>query len=109
MVKVVFVRLTAPECHIGDLKVAPEVAGRVAISFLIVLWPVVRVGEPLDGVVRVQVLGVLGDKLERLWPECLDRFRRVVDVDDETIGFVVILHVAEHVVVDVAEETVCIY
>lgn len=108
VVKVVLIHFATPEIHISDLKVAPEMTGRVAVSFLVVQWPVGRVNEPLDCVVGVQVLGVFGDELKRLWPERLDRFGRVVDIDDEAVGLVVIFHVAEHVVVNVAEETICI-
>lgn len=108
VVKVVFIHLATPEIHVSYLKVAPEMAGRVAVGFLVVQWPVGRVNEPLDCVVRMQILGVFGDELERLWPERLDRFGRVVDIDDEAVGLVVVFHVAEHVVVDVAEEAICI-
>lgn len=47
---------------------------------------------------------MLRDKFESVWPKGFDRFGGVVEVDDPAIGLVVILHVAEYVVVDVAEE-----
>ena len=39
-----------------------------------------------------------------LKPERRDRLGGVVEVDGEAVGFVVVLHIAEDVVIDVAEE-----
>lgn len=45
---------------------------------------------------------MLGDKLLCPRPQRLDALRGVIDVDDEPIGLVEVLHVVEDVVVDVA-------
>src|SRR5437762_12921816 len=45
MVKVVLVRLAPPEPHVGNLKIAPEVAGRVAVRLLVVRSEERRVGK----------------------------------------------------------------
>lgn len=50
------------------------------------------------------MFGVGGEKFDCFGPERGDRFGGVVEVDCEAVGFVVVLHVAEDVVVDVAEE-----
>jgi hypothetical protein len=52
----------------------------------------------------MQILGVRGNELHRLGPEGGDGGRRIVEVDGEAVGLVVVCHVAEDVVVDVAEE-----
>ena len=104
VLEVSFVGFRAPEIHIGDFEVGPEVAGRVAVGFVLMVWPPVAVGEELVGVVGVQVLIVARHELHRLRPEGSDTLRGVVECDGEAVRFVVVAHVAEDVVVDVAEE-----
>ena len=104
VLEVSFVGFRAPEIHIGDFEVGPEVAGRVAVGFVLMVWPPVAVGEELVGVVGVQVLIVARHELHRLGPEGSDTLRGVVERDGEAVRFVVVAHVAEDVVVDVAEE-----
>ena len=103
-VEIVFVRLAAPKLHIRDFEIAPEMAGRVAICLLVVDRPLLAVLQPTQGAVVVDVLRVLGHELERLGPEGGDGFGGVEQVDGEAVGFVVVGHVAEDVVVEVAEE-----
>lgn len=103
-VEIVLVRLTAPELHVRDLEIAPEMTGGVAIGLFVMVRPLLAVTQPTQGAVVVDVLWVLGHELERLGPEGGDGFGRVVQVDGEAVGFVVVGHVAEDVVVDVAEE-----
>lgn len=67
-------------------------------------WSVDRVSEPFNGVIGVYVFGMLGKELESLGPECLDGFGGVVNVDDEAVGFVIILHITENVIVNIAEK-----
>ena len=45
-----------------------------------------------------------GDEFLRLRPQGGNALRCVVEVDGETVGFIVVLHPAENVIVDVAEE-----
>lgn len=104
VVEVVFVGLTAPEVHVCDLKVAPEVACRVAVRLAVMLRALLLVCEPVERVVGMLVLGVLSQELFSLGPQGRDRLRRIVEVDGEAVSLVVVLHKAEDVVVDVAEE-----
>ena len=103
VVKVIFVRLTAPKGQIANLKVRPEMTGRIPVRGLGALALLV-VRQPAHRVVGVQVLRVRGQELARLGPERRDALGRVVQVDGEAVGLVVVLHEAEDVVVDVAEE-----
>lgn len=104
VVKVFLVGLTAPEVQVCDFKIAPEMAGAVAVCLVVVLGPSVLVGEPVHGVVLVEVVVMAGEELDGFWPEGCNRLGRVVEVDGEAVGLVVVLHEAEDVVVDVAEE-----
>lgn len=106
VVEVILVRLAAPELHVGDLEVAPEMAGRVAVGLFVVAGAALLILEPGaggDGLVP-DVLWVGLDEFERLGPEGGDGLGRVVQVDGEAVRLVVIVHVAEDVVVDVAKE-----
>ncbi len=51
VVEVILVSLTAPETHIRDLEVAPEMAGRVAVRFHVMLWSPRTVAQPIHRVV----------------------------------------------------------
>lgn len=106
MVEIVLIRLTPPELHICDLEVAPEMTRRVSIRFLVVSRPPLFVLEPRTGVhgAVFDVIRVGLDELEGFGPQCGDGLGGVVEVYGEAVGFVVVLHVAENVVVDVAEE-----
>ena len=103
VVKVLAVTLAPPKVHVCNLKVAPKMARRVS-SLLVVSRAVLGVRQPPHGVVRVYVFRMLGHELQCLRPEGLNGFGRVVDVDDETVRLVIILHVLEDVVVNVTEE-----
>ena len=104
MVKVVLVDARPPEGHVGNLKVAPEMAGRVAVGLGVGVGPALRVGQPAERVVRVHVVLVRRHELERLGPEPREALGAVVQRDGEAVRLVVVLHPAEDVVVDVAEE-----
>jgi hypothetical protein len=104
MVEVVLIRLAAPEIEIRNLKVTPEMASAVAMCLFVVVGSRFAVDEPPHSVVLVQVFRVCSEKFQRLEPEGRDAFRGVVEVDVEAVGLVVVRHVAEDVVVDVAEE-----
>lgn len=104
MIEIILVCLAAPEAQIRNLKIAPEVTGAVPIRLYVVLWPARAVGQPIHRIILVQALRVLCHKLHRLRPQRGDGVRRVVQVDGEPVGLVVILHVSEDIVVNVAEE-----
>lgn len=104
MLEIILVCLAPPKLHVRNLEVAPEVTGRVAVRFDVVLRPPRAVLQPRARVVLVLVFRVRGQELERLRPEGGDALRGVVQVDGEAVRFVAVGHVAEHVVVDVAEE-----
>lgn len=104
VIKVVFIRLTPPEFHVGNFEIAPEMTRRITVGLLVMLGPAKAVGEPIQGVVLMEVFGVLGQELDRLGPQGRDGLGRIVEGDGEAVRFIVVLHVTEHVVVDVAEE-----
>ena len=45
-----------------------------------------------------------GHKFQSFGPEGWDGIWTIIEVDDEAIGFVIVLHVVEDIVIDVAEE-----
>ena len=102
--EVILVGLRAPELHVGDLEVAPEVASAIAMGEVVVVWAKLTVDEPIQRVLLVQVLRVAGEELDGLGPEGGNCVGRVEDVDVKPVGLVVVLHVVEDIVVDVAEE-----
>ena len=104
VVEIVLVRLAAPKVHITNLKVAPEVACRITTGILGMIGTASLVRQPVHGAVLVHVLGVLGQELFGLGPQSRDGSRGVVQVDGEAVRLVVIVHVAENVIVDIAEE-----
>lgn len=106
MVEIVFIRLTPPKLHIRDFEIAPEMTGRVAVCFLIMVGPALLVFQPSASVHRVvlEVFGMCFGEAQGFGPEGGDGFGVVVEVDGEAVGFVVVLHVAENIVIDVAEE-----
>lgn len=104
MLEIILIRLAAPEFHVCDFKIAPEMTRAVAVRFKVMIWSPLAVLHPLPRTVLVEILGVGGDEFFGLGPERGDGLRGVVQVDREAVGFVVVGHVAEDVVVDVAEE-----
>lgn len=104
MVEIVFVGLAAPEIHVCDFKVAPEMAGAVAIGLEVMFGPSLAVNNPVHGIVLVQVVVVAGEELYRFGPEGGDAIGGVVQVDGEAVRLVVVLHEAEDIVIDVTEE-----
>lgn len=101
------VRLTAPERKTANLKVRPEVAGAVSVCGGVVGGAVRAVRHPAECAVRVEVLVdvvAFGEEALRLGPERRDGEGGVVEIDGEAVRLVAVLHVAEDVVVNVAEE-----
>jgi hypothetical protein len=68
MVKVFLVCRRAPEVHVCNLKVAPEVAGAVAVCLDVVVWSAVLVGQPFHGVVGVLVVAVRSEEFDSFRP-----------------------------------------
>lgn len=104
MLEIILICLAPPKVHVGNLEVAPEMTGRVAVRLDVMLRPPSAVLQPLARTVLVLVFRVRGQELERLGPEGGDALRGVIQVDGEAVRFVAVGHVAEHVVVNVAEE-----
>ena len=104
MVEIVLVRLAPPKLHVCNLEITPEMACTISVRLFVMLWPGFTVNQPLHCVVLVKELWVRSEKFDRLGPERRYRLGRVVQIDVETVGFVVIFHVSEDIVVDVAEE-----
>ena len=53
VVEICCISFAAPEIEGGDLEVGPEMAGGVAVCFLLVAGPVLAIRQPLHGVVGV--------------------------------------------------------
>lgn len=104
MRKVVFVRLASPEIHIGNLKITPEVTGRIAVSLDVVFWPSLAVRQPFSGIVLDLVLWMRRQEFEGFWPKGGNRLWCIVKVDGEPICLVVVIHIAEDIVVDITEK-----
>lgn len=99
-----FIRFRTPKVHVGDFKVAPEMAGRVSVCNLIVFRSPFLIGQPSHGIIFGEILVIPCQKFNRLGPKLLDTLRRIVDVDRETIGLVVVSHISEDIIIHIAEE-----
>jgi len=104
VLEVGLILLATEEVQIADLKVGPEVAGGVPVGALSMLGARLIICDPLPHVVLTQVRRIRSQELAGLGPEGLDGLRGVVQVDGEAVCLVSVLHVAEYVVVDIAEE-----
>lgn len=104
VLEVRLVLFAAEEVEITDLEVRPEVAGGVSIRGLGVLGTSHVIRNPLPHVVVAEVRRVGGEESLGFGPKGRDTLRCVVQVDGEAVGLVAILHVTEHIVVDIAEE-----
>lgn len=104
MFEIVLVCSTSPKLHVGNLKIAPEMTGRVTVGLDVMPRPSRAILQPLPRVVFALVFWVGGQEFQRLGPQGRDALRGVVQVDSEAVGFVVIGHVAEDVVVNVTEK-----
>lgn len=104
MVEVVLVCLAAPEVQVCHFEIAPEMARCVTIGLVPVDRSTSAVGQESLSSVFVQILRMLSKELICFRPESWDRFWCIVESYSETVSFVVVVHVTEHVVVDVAKE-----
>lgn len=104
VIKVVFVGLASPKLHVSNLKIAPEMARRIPLSLSIRLWSTNIISDPANSTVLMNVSWVLGQELDRFRPQRRKGLWVVVKVDRKPVCLVVVVHVAEDVVVDIAEE-----
>lgn len=104
VLEIFLVWFASPEAQVTNLEVGPEMARRVAIGLDVVVPANRVVLQPFYGTIRMNVLWMICDKLLRRWPKSRNTLRAVVKVHGEAIGLVVILHVAEDIIVDIAEE-----
>lgn len=104
MLEIFLVYLAPPKFHVSNLEIAPEMTCRVAVRLNIMLRPPNAIFQPLARIVFILIFRVRGQELERLGPEGGNALRRIVQVDGESVRFIVVGHVAEHVIINVAEE-----
>lgn len=104
VVEVVLVDFASPEFHICNLKIAPEMACRVSIGLSIVFWSSRTIFYPVHSIVGVDVLWMFGQKLDRLRPQSRNALWCIVQIYRKAVCLVVVLHVSEDVIVDIAEK-----
>ena len=104
MVEVVLVLLATEEIHVSHFKVTPEVTCGESLRAMVVVWSLDAVCKPVYGGVLVDIIGVVGKELGSLGPESRQSLRVVIERNGEAVCLVVVLHVAEYIVVYVAEE-----
>lgn len=104
VIEISLIGFTAKKVHIANLKIRPEMAGGIAIGLFVMLGSQLVIYKPFHHVIVGDVFRMLGKEAFRLGPERWQTFRCVKKVDCESVGLVVILHVMEHVVVDIAVE-----
>lgn len=106
MVKVIGIRLAAPKLHVRDLEIRPEVTCRIPVRNFIMLRPPFAIFQPRSRITVVvfQILRMRVQEFECLRPQRRHRGGGIVEADCETVGLVVVLHVAEDIIVDIAEE-----
>ena len=104
MLEVIFISFRPPKFHVCDFEITPEMTRAVPIRFHIVFRPPLTVDYPLLRVVLMHVFGMCGEEFFRLRPQGGNAVRRIVEVDGEAVGLIVVLHPAENVIVDFAEE-----
>ena len=96
-VKVSFIRLTAKEVKVSNFEVREELA-------VVVIPTIVGVQQPVQVGIRMYQLRMRVDERAGARPEGGERASVVEDIHVETVLHVIIVHKAEHVVVDIAEE-----
>lgn len=104
MIEVSRILFSPEKLHITDLKVGPEVASRVSICSISVLWSQLVVRQPVQHIVVGQISRVRGKELLRLWPESGDTLGSVEKVDGETVCYVAVLYESEDIIINVTEK-----
>lgn len=105
IVKVVPICLRAPKVQVADFEIAPEMTCAVAMGGLCVVGTQDGIREPVVRVL-IRAEGVAGMFFEEgrcCRPEGGYGFRVIVDIYSEAIGFVILGHKLENVVLDIAE------
>lgn len=98
--KIVEVRLGSPETKVADFKVGPIVGADPCI-----LNALLRVvAQEVITWILGEVLGMLGEELLRLGPQCRHSLFVLVERHGEAISLVVHLHKDERIVVEIAIE-----
>lgn len=104
MLKVLPVLFASPEAQVSDFEVGPEMTRRIPIRLPLVIRPMRSILQPVPCTRLMHIVWVILQELQRLGPQCLHTLGTIVNVDVKAVGFVVIGHPAENVVVDVAKE-----
>ncbi len=104
MIKIILVRLTPPKFHVANLEIAPEMTRRVPVRLVIMLRPPLTIRQPIPRILLMQILRMRRHEFFGFGPQGRDGLGRVIQVYGEAVGFVVVLHIAKDIVVDVAEE-----
>ena len=104
MLEIVLISFRPPKFHVCDLEITPEMTRAIPIRFHVVFRPPLTIDHPLLRVVLVHVFGMCGDEFFRLGPQGGNAIRRIVEVDGEAVGLVVVLHPAENVIIDFTKE-----
>ena len=104
ILKIILVRFAAPEVHVGNLEVAPEVTRAIPIRLLVMTRPPLRILHPISRIVLVQVFRMLCYELLCRRVQSGNRWWRIVEVDRESIRFIVVLHPTEDIIVNVTKE-----
>ena len=104
MLEILFIDLTPPELQVRDLEITPEMTRRIPIRLFSVPRPSLAIRQPLSRIVLDFIVRVRSQKFLRLWPQRRYGRRRIVYINRKPVSFVVVLHVAKDVIVNVAEE-----
>ena len=104
MLEIVFISFRSPKLHVCDFEITPEMARAVSIRFHIVFRPPLTIDHPLLRIILMHIFRMRGNEFLRLRPQCRNTLRRIIEVDSEAVGLIVVLHPAEDIIVDVAEE-----
>ena len=104
VLEVGFILFTPEEIQVTDFKVGPEVAGGVTIGIPGVIRSELVVRQPFHHVILGNVGRVCGNELLSFGPEIRDTLRCIEQVDSKAVSDVVVLHVPENIVVDIAEK-----
>ena len=104
VLEVLFILLGTPKLHVRNLEIAPKMTRAIPVGFYIVFRPPLTINDPLSRIILVQIFWVCCHELSGLWPQGWHGLRRIVQVNRKAVGLVMVVHPAENIVVNVAEE-----